>query len=108
MKDCNFFNKRTEDLSGDFKKIDNFLKANQRKNIIKNHLYVYKTLNNKNEEVWIENNLAPILDKNGKIAFYLNVYRDITTQKEKEIEIELQKQNYQKQACKHTFQHRSR
>ncbi len=96
LKDCNFFNKRTEDYSGDFKKIDNLLKANQRKNNIKNHLYVYKTLNNKNEEVWIENNLAPILDKKGKIAFYLNVYRDITTQKEKELELELQRQNYQK------------
>jgi PAS domain S-box-containing protein len=96
MKDCNFFNKRTEDISGEFKKIDNILKSNQRKNSVQNYLYVYKTLKWNNEEVWIENNLAPILDKKGKIAFYLNVYRDITIQKEKEIELELQKQNYQK------------
>ncbi len=96
LNDHEFFNKRTEDFSGEFKKIDSYLRINQRKTIIKNHLYVYKTLKKNNEEVWIENNLAPILNANGKIAFYINIYRDITLQKEKEIELEKQKLNYQK------------
>ncbi|MDX2172485.1 MAG: PAS domain S-box protein [Bacteroidota bacterium] len=96
INDHEFFNKRTQDFSGEFKKIDDLLKSNQRKTIIQNHLYVYKTCKKNGEEVWIENNLAPILNKKGKIAFYINVYRDITLQKEKEIELELQKQNYQK------------
>lgn len=95
LNDHDFFNKRTNDFSGEFKKIDDILKSYQRKNIIKNHLYVYKTYKNNGEEVWIENNLAPIVNKKGKISFFLNVYRDITKQKEKEIELELKKANYQ-------------
>jgi PAS domain S-box-containing protein len=96
LKDSSFFNKRIDDLKGDYKKIDNLLKSNQQKNKVQNYLYIYKTVKKNNEIVWIENNLAPILDKKRKIAFYLNICRDITIQKEKELELELQKQNYQK------------
>jgi len=95
LKDNNFFTKRTFEYLSEFNKIDLELKTNQRKNIIKNNLYVFRTVKNNNEEIWIENNLTPILNKNGKIAFYLNIYRDITKQKQKEKELELQKTNYQ-------------
>ncbi len=94
LNDNNFFTKRIKEYSVEFKKIDAILKNNQRKNIPNSQSYVFKTIKKNNEVVWIENSISPILDNKGKISFYLNVYRDITKQKEKEIELELQKNNY--------------
>ena len=94
LNDSNFFSKRTNEYSVEFDKVDSILKNNQRKNIAKSQSYIFKTIKKNNEEVWIENSISPILDSKGKISFYLNVYRDITKQKEKEIELELQKNNY--------------
>ena len=94
LNDNNFFTKRTKEYSVEFKKIDSILKSNQRKNISNSQSYVFKTIKKNNDAVWIENSISPILNNKGKISFYLNVYRDITKQKEKEIELELQKNNY--------------
>jgi PAS domain S-box-containing protein len=91
----NFFNNRVKENKADFLKIDTIVKNYQKKNIKKNYSYTFKTVKKNNEEVWLENNLTPITNKQGKIAFFLNIIRDITIQKEKEIELQLQHHNYQ-------------
>ncbi|MCW3077395.1 MAG: hypothetical protein JWO32_2004, partial [Bacteroidetes bacterium] len=95
LKDHNFFNKRVLGNKKEFLKIDKDIKELQRKNIVKNYSYVYKTYKKNKEEVWLDNSVVPIPDEHGKIMFYLNVLRDITEHKEKEIEIENQKADYQ-------------
>jgi PAS domain S-box-containing protein len=81
----------TED---DFIKSDKLLKSYQKKGIIKNHHFSFKTQKKSGEEVWLENNLVPISNSKGKISFFINILRDITEQKEADIEIENQYFNY--------------
>ncbi len=95
MKDYNFFNKRVIGNRADFLKIDSHLRGLQKKNKIENYKYTYKVSKKNKEEVWLENSLVPILDEKRKIRFFLNVLRDVTNQKEKEIELQLQYSNYQ-------------
>ncbi len=95
INDFNFFNKRVIGNKSHFLKIDTYLKSIQKKNIIKNYNYSFKTIKSNNEEVWLENDLVPIRDDSGKIRFFLNVLRNITNQKEKEIELQSQYSNYQ-------------
>jgi len=77
-----------------FLKQDKLAKGDQRKNFKRNYYYTYKALKKNKEEIWLENNLTPITDSKGKIAFFLNIIRDITVQKEKEIELQFQHLNY--------------
>ncbi|MCA6442580.1 MAG: PAS domain S-box protein [Bacteroidetes bacterium] len=93
LKDYSFFSKRSKDFKSEFDKIDEKLKYNQKHNIIKNLTYVYKTIHKNGKEIWLENNLTPILDDKGKISFYLNLYRDITIQKQRELDLQQQKEN---------------
>lgn len=95
LKDHNFFNKRVADNKKSFLKIDTDIREFQRKNIIKSYSYVYRTRKKNKEEVWLENSLVPITDDEGNIRFYLNVLRDITEHKQKEIELQQQKADYQ-------------
>lgn len=95
LKDYNFFNKKVIGNKTDFLKIDGIIRNYQKKNIKKNYSYTFKTVKKNKEEVWLENNLTPITGHDGKIAFFLNIIRDITIQKEKEIELQLQHFNYQ-------------
>ena len=94
LKDHNFFNKKVVTDKKDFLKIDGIIKNYQKKNTKKNYTYTFKTIKKNREEVWLENNLTPITNSDGKIAFYLNIIRDITVQKEKEIELQQQHINY--------------
>ena len=94
-RDYNFFNKRVVENKIEFLKIDDYLRKLQRKNIIKDYNYSYKVSKKNKEDVWIENNLVPIADEKGKIRFFLNVLRDVTGQKEKELELQQQYINYQ-------------
>jgi len=94
LNDHRFFNKRLVGSKDEFLKTDKLLKDDQRKNIKRNYYYTYKTLKKNKEEIWLENNLTPITDAKGKIAFFLNIIRDITVQKEKEIELQFQHLNY--------------
>lgn len=93
--DHNFFNKRIIGNKAEFLKIDTYLKDLQKRNICKNFNYIFKTVKKNKEEVWLENSLVPITDEKGKITFYMNVLRDVTGQKEKEIELQSQYSNYQ-------------
>lgn len=95
LKDHLFFSKRSKETKPIFDKMDALLKRNQKQNIIKDQTYVYKSTHKNGKEIWLENKLTPILNDNGKIAFYLNLYRDITLQKQKEIELEYQKNNFE-------------
>jgi PAS domain S-box-containing protein len=96
INDCDFFNKRfIGKTKEDFFKIDAHLKNMQKKNICKNYNYTFRTAKKNKEEIWIENSLVPITDKSGKIRFFLNVLRDVTSQKEKELELQTQYSNYQ-------------
>jgi len=95
LNDSNFFNKKIIDNKAEFIKIDVHLKNLQKKNIRNNYNYSYKVAKKNKEEVWLENSLVPIADGKGKIRFFLNVLRDVTSQKEKELEIRTQYSNYQ-------------
>ncbi|MBA3663435.1 MAG: PAS domain S-box protein [Bacteroidetes bacterium] len=95
LKDKNFFNKRVSDNKRSFLGIDKDIKGLQKKNSLKNYSYVFKTLKKNNEEVWLENSLVPITNPSGKVIFYVNVLRDITEHKQKEIELQQQKADYQ-------------
>lgn len=91
LKDHLFFSKKSKDTKPVFDKMDALLKQNQKNNVIKNQTYVYKSTHKNGQEIWLENKLTPILNNEGKIAFYLNLYRDVTIQKSKELELEQQK-----------------
>jgi len=95
LSDHNFFNKRIIGSKSDFLNIDKIVRNYQKKNVKKNYSYKFKTFKKNKEEVWLENNLTPICNKQGKIVFFLNIIRDITIQKEKELELEQQQLNYQ-------------
>jgi len=95
MRQSNFFESR---LTGDNKQYRLDVKRlahNQKHNKFEQVQFDFKILNTENREVWIENSLVPIKDKEGKIEFYMNILRDITAKKEASIEAEIQKVNYQ-------------
>lgn len=94
MQDTHFFYKRLSGENEDYFRSEKLMKTYQKKNTIKNLQYSFKLLNSKNEEVWLENNLVPISDKNGKITFFINILRDITEQKESDMAVEAQYNNY--------------
>ena len=94
LNDDDFFTRRLTSDKTEFIKSEKTLKVYQKKNIFKSFHFSFKIYNSKNEEVWIENNLVPIADLNGKISFYINILRDITEQKEADIEIKNQYINY--------------
>lgn len=94
LKNKNFLEEKVKDKNEDFKQTDRLLRNYQKKGIVKTHKYFYKTVTKKNKEVWLENSFIPITNDKGKISFFLFITRDITIQKEKEMEIELQYTNY--------------
>lgn len=94
IKDHNFFNNRVLGNKAEFLKIDKIISGYQKRNIKKTYHYTFKSTKKNKEEIWLENNLTPITDTTGKIAFFLNIIRDITFQKEKEIELQQQYLNY--------------
>ncbi|PBQ32120.1 hypothetical protein CNR22_10165 [Sphingobacteriaceae bacterium] len=94
LNDHTFFSRY---LLGDkevFSKTEKLIKGYQKKNIVKNHHFSFKILKKSGEEVWLENSLVPITNAKGKIDFFINILRDITEQKEADIEIENQYFNY--------------
>ncbi len=54
--------------------------------------FQYKTKSGK--LIWLEDNYSPIYDENGKIKFILGISRDITKEKETQIELEQKWNNY--------------
>lgn len=95
LDDNMFFNKRVIGSKEYFLNTDKQLIDIQKKNLSKNCYYVFKILNSKKEDIWLESNYFPIMDEKGKVSFFLNILRDITEQREKQIEIQNQYINYQ-------------
>ncbi|WP_317899139.1 PAS domain S-box protein [Aurantibacillus circumpalustris] len=94
INDHLFFTKQLVKYNDDFDKSILLLKTCQKRNIIKNHHFSFKILKKSGEEAWLEDNLVPITNEKGKISFFINILRDITEQKETDIEIESQYINY--------------
>jgi PAS domain S-box-containing protein len=94
LNDKFFFSKHITSNINHFKEVVHLIKGYQKKNIKKNHHFSFKILKKNGEEAWLENNLVPIIDSRGKINFFINIFRDITEQKEADIEIESQYINY--------------
>lgn len=94
INDTYFFRRRLSGENKDYHEAEKLMKQYQRKNIIKNLHYSFKILNQDGDELWLENNLVPITGKDGKINFFINILRDITEQKESDLAIEIQYNNY--------------
>lgn len=94
LSDSNFFNKRVVGDRKDALVMEKKLLVNQKKNVVKNFYYVFKTLKSNGQEIRLENKFSPILDSQGKIRFYLYVLRDVTQQNIREIEVQNQYINY--------------
>lgn len=94
LKDKDFLAKRLAANESEFKKSSKLLKDYQKKGIKRNYHFAFKVYNRQNNELWLENNLVPISNDQGKIEFFINIIRDVTEQKEAEIEIENQYNNY--------------
>lgn len=94
MTDKSFLSKQLSGGNEDYHRAENLMRQYQKKNVIRNFQYSFKLVNKRGQDVWLENNLVPITDKNNKISFYINILRDITEQKESDIAIETQYNNY--------------
>ena len=94
LLDDDFFTKRLVSNKEEFLKSEKLIRGFQKNDIVKNHHFSFKILNKSGEDVWLENNLVPITNSEGKIEFFINILRDITEQKEADIEIENQYINY--------------
>lgn len=95
LKNSNFFAQKIVRDKDDFMKEVDLMKKYQANNTVKNHYIEFKIRKKNGEEVWLDNSLVPITDSKGKISFFLNIMRDKTEQKEKNLEIENQYTNYQ-------------
>lgn len=94
LDDNMFFNRRVIGTKEYFLNTDKQLITIQKQNIRKNCFYIFRVLNNSGEEIWLESNFFPITNAEGKVGFFLNILRDVTEQREKEIEIRNQYINY--------------
>lgn len=95
LEDNSFFNKRMMDSSREYSiKTDKQLLRYQKNNIIENSFYTFRIRKKNTEEIWLESNFFPIAESNGKVRFFLNILRNISEQREKEIEIQNQYTNY--------------
>jgi PAS domain S-box-containing protein len=94
LSDPSFLRRRLIGNHEEYEASDKLLRNLQRKNQQQNHHFAFKVLSKKGEEVWLENNLVPITNSKGKISFFINILRDITEQKEADIEIQNQYLNY--------------
>ncbi len=93
-KDSSFFRKKVVDDLKAFEEGEKVMKNFQSKGVFKNYKHVYKTVNKQGKEVWLENTSTPIRNNKGKIGFYLNILKDVTEEKTKEIEIQKQYISY--------------
>lgn len=94
LTDNHFFEKRLKSDLKQYRMEVSWLKKNQRLQRDENRQFDYKIINNKGQDVWIENSLVPIKSKSGKIDFYMNILRDVTAKKEAALAAEVQNTNY--------------
>lgn len=94
-KDPLFYTKRLLSPIKEFNEIEKELRAIQVNNINKNYKYTYQTKKANGQSIWLENNLVPIFNEKREIKFFLNILRDITTQKSHEQELNQKTSDYQ-------------
>ncbi len=94
LNDYHFFEKRLQSDLRQYRTEVGWLKKNQRQQRHENRQFDFKIINNKGQEVWIENSLVPIKNTSGKIDFYMNILRDVTAKKEAAIAAAVQNTNY--------------
>lgn len=94
LENNRFISERISKNRDEFVKMDKLLKQYQRKNLQKNDSFHFRILKKNKEEIWLENSFMPIKNEKGKIEFFLYIFRNITIQKEKEIEVQSQYTNY--------------
>jgi len=94
INDPFFFNKRLLNDEELFEKGEELMKTCQKNGDFKNYKIVYKTRNKAGKEAWIENTSTPIKNNKGKVGFYLNILKDVTEEKTKELEIQKQSVSY--------------
>lgn len=92
-KNGNLGNEIAVDKKG-YTAFDKTLNKNQKNNTFKftNSVFQYKTKQGK--LVWLEDNYSPIYNSDGQIKFILGISRDITKEKEAQLELEQKWNNY--------------
>lgn len=93
--DPSFYTKHLKSNADDFKQIEEKLRLIQQKSTNINFTYTFQTTKADGDFVWLENNLVPIFGENGKTKMFLNVLRDITTQKIHEQELNRKSNDYE-------------
>ncbi len=86
-KDSFFLNKRTIGKTNAFKKHEVEAAKQQKTGNIKLKRVEYQIKNANGDVLWMEDQINPVLDKNGKIDFLFGIVRDISELKNKEKEL---------------------
>lgn len=79
-----------------YKKVESEFSKKQKQKILKQTTIIcqYKTKNNK--RIWLEDNYSPIFDDEGNIKYILGISRDITKERNYQIELEQKWNDYKK------------
>jgi PAS domain S-box-containing protein len=93
-KDASFLRKKVYDDARSFDEGEKLMRRCQKNGQLKHYKHVYTSTNSRGERVWLENTSTPILNSKGKIGFYINIIKDVTEEKNKEIEIQKQYISY--------------
>ncbi len=94
LENNQFFNEHINNEREHFLKQDKLLKRYQKEGSDKTGILQFKIIKKNGQEIWLQNSFMPIKNEAGKTEFFLYIFRDITIQKEKELELENQYHNY--------------
>jgi PAS domain S-box-containing protein len=93
-KDPFFINKKTIGRDNELKKHEKLALAQQKNNTLKQKKVVYKMTGKDGKEVWMEDHILPVRDDQGKIKFVFGIVRNISSLKEKEMELDQKWSDY--------------
>ncbi|MCC6369920.1 MAG: PAS domain S-box protein [Bacteroidia bacterium] len=94
LNNKDFFKDKIVENKVSYFKTDKLLKQYQKGSKLLTHHQTNRFCKKNKDEIWIENNFVPVANSKGKIEFFIHIIRDITLQKERELEIQLQYDNY--------------
>lgn len=95
-KDPFFISKKTAGKGNELKKHEIVAAAQQKRNALKPKSVVYQIRKDDGTTLWMEDNVSPIIDENGKVKFLFGIVRNITELKEKEAELNQKWSDYHK------------
>lgn len=93
-KNSNLANSIVTDKKG-YKLFESRLSKNQKNNTLKHTTSVFQYKTKSGKLIWLEDNYSPIYDESGKIKSILGISRDITKEKNYQLELEQKWNNYQ-------------